>query len=75
VAPTNNQAERSLRPVVIMRKIVHGTRSEGGLDNQSVLQSLKETAKRQGRQVLPFFEKLLTEKVERVQGALYGDSS
>jgi hypothetical protein len=39
------------------------------------LQSLKETAKRQGRQVLPFFEKLLTEKVEQVQGALYGDSS
>lgn len=27
VPPTNNQAERSLRPVVIMRKVIHGTRS------------------------------------------------
>jgi hypothetical protein len=48
VPPTNNQAERSLRPVVIMRKVIHLTRSDKGLENHSVLRSLFETAKRQG---------------------------
>jgi transposase len=48
VPPTNNQAERSLRPVVIMRKVTHGTRSDKGLENHSVLRSLLETAKRLG---------------------------
>ena len=40
VPPTNNQAERSLRPVVLMRKVVQGTRSQKGLENHSVLRSL-----------------------------------
>jgi hypothetical protein len=48
VPPTNNQAERSLRPVVIMRKVVLGTRSEHGLENHSVrgnlLRKLSESA-------------------------------
>ena len=46
VPPTNNQAERSLRPVVIMRKIVQGTRSDHGLVNHSVWRSLLETGNR-----------------------------
>ena len=48
VPPTNNQAERSLLPVVILRKVIHGTRGPGGLENHSVLRSLLETARRQG---------------------------
>ncbi len=71
VPPTNNQAERSLRPVVIMRKIVHGTRSSQGLENHSVLRSLFETAKRQGKRPHQFFLDLFTKTTAQAQAALY----
>ena len=71
VPPTNNQAERSLRPVVIMRKVVQGTRSTKGLGNHSVLRSLFETAKRQGRQAHQFFGDLFTKTTAQAQAALY----
>ena len=71
VPPTNNQAERSLRPVVIMRKVVQGTRSEKGLENHSVLRSLFETARRQGHKPHQFFLDLLTRTTEQAQAALY----
>jgi len=38
-----------------MRKVVHGTRSNEGLENQSVLRSLFETARRQGKKAQRFF--------------------
>jgi hypothetical protein len=71
VPPTNNQAERSLRPVVIMRKVIHGTRSEQGLENHSVLRSLFETARRQGKKPHLFFLDLLTKDTAQAQAALY----
>jgi hypothetical protein len=71
VPPTNNQAERSLRPVVIMRKVVHGTRSDKGLENHSVLRSLFETARRQGHKPHQFFLDLLTKPSAQAQAALY----
>jgi hypothetical protein len=71
VPPTNNQAERSLRPLVLMRRVIQGTRSEKGLENHSVLRSLFETARRQGKAPLPFFLKLLTESTAKAQAALY----
>ncbi len=71
VPPTNNQAERSLRPLVIMRKIVQGTRSDKGLENHSVLRSLFETARRQGKKPQEFFLVLLTQPTEQAQAALY----
>jgi len=71
VPPTNNQAERSLRPLVIMRKIVQGTRSQKGLQNHSVLRSLFETARRQGKKPHEFFLVLLTQPTAQAQAALY----
>jgi len=71
VPPTNNQAERSLRPVVIMRKVVQGTRSEKGLENHSVLRSLFETARRQGKKPHLFFLDLFTKDTAQAQAALY----
>jgi hypothetical protein len=71
VPPTNNQAERSLRPLVIMRKIVHGTRSDKGLENHSVLRSLFETARRRGKKPHEFFLTLLTKTTTQAQAALY----
>jgi transposase len=71
VPPTNNQAERSLRPVVIMRKVIQGTRSEKGLENHTVLRSLFETARRQGKKAQDFFYKLFTEDTAQAQASLY----
>jgi hypothetical protein len=71
VPPTNNQAERSLRPVVIMRKVIHGTRSDKGLENHSVLRSLFETARRQGIKPHHFFLQLFTANTAQAQAALY----
>jgi transposase len=71
VPPTNNQAERSLRPLVIMRKVVQGTRSAKGLENHSVLRSLFETARRQGKKPHQFFVVLLTKTTAQAQAALY----
>jgi hypothetical protein len=74
VPPTNNQAERSLRPVVIMRKVIQGTRSEKGLENHSVIRSLFETARRQGKQPHRFFLDLFTKDTVQAQAALYRNS-
>ncbi len=74
VPPTNNHAERSLRPLVIMRKVVHGTRSDKGLENHSVLRSLFETARRQGKKPHEFFLALLTQTTAQAQAALYRKS-
>jgi len=71
VPPTNNQAERSLRPIVIMRKVIQGTRSDKGLENHSVLRSLFETAKRQDRQAQRFLLDLFTKNTTEAQAALY----
>ena len=71
VPPTNNQAERSLRPLVIMRKVIQGTRSDHGLENHSVLRSLFETARRQGKKPHEFFLALLTKSTAQAQVALY----
>jgi len=73
--PTNNQAERSLRGMVIFRKICMGTRSPSGSHTHSVLPSLLLTAQRQGRHPLGFLETLLGAKTQTAQAALYNDSS
>ena len=74
VPPTNNQAQRSLRPVVIMRKVIQGTRSEKGLQNHSVMRSLFETAKRQGKKPHRFLLDLFTKDTAQAQAALYRGS-
>ncbi len=43
VEPTNNRAERQLRPMVIMRKITFGNRSALGASNQAVMMSIIQT--------------------------------
>jgi len=75
VQPTNNQAEQSLRNMVIFRKICMGTRSDEGSYSHSVLPSLVLTAKRQGKHPLAFFETLFTQDTATAQAALYNDSS
>jgi len=43
VEPTNNRAERALRPLVIMRKVTFGNRSALGALNQAMLMSVIQT--------------------------------
>ncbi len=71
VPPTNNQAERSLRPLVVMRKVVQGTRSDNGLENHGVMRSLFETARRQGKKPHEIFLSLLTKPTAQAQATLY----
>jgi transposase len=46
--PTNNVAERALRPAVIHRKVTNGFRSQWGADAYVALASVIDTAKLQG---------------------------
>jgi hypothetical protein len=75
VQPTNNQAEQSLRNIVIFRKVCFGTRSHEGSYSHSVLPSLLLTAKRQGQHPVNFFKTLLTSNPQTAQAALYRNSS
>jgi len=73
VEPTNNHSERSLRFLVIMRKICFGTRSPEGSESHGVLTSLLQTAKLQGSNAIQFMVKLLTEPIASAKAALFAD--
>lgn len=49
VAATNNAAERSLRPLVVLRKVSGGTRSAQGSRTRMTLYSVCATARMQGK--------------------------
>lgn len=59
VQPTNNAAERALRPAVIVRKISAGNRSQTGARTHAVLTSLIQTCCQQGKAFLPTAIRLL----------------
>lgn len=48
VDPTNNRAERSIRPAVVMRKASYGSASESGSVTRSILMSVYRTLKQRG---------------------------
>jgi transposase len=75
VEPTNNISERSLRFLVIMRKICFGTRSAAGSESHSVLPSLLQTARRQGTDVIKFLVTLLTQPKAAAKAALFSGKS
>jgi transposase len=53
IEPTNNAAERALRPSVIQRKISHGVQSRQGAICRSLL-TVTTTLRQQGRDVWEF---------------------
>jgi transposase len=75
VEPTNNHSERSVRFLVIMRKICFGTRSPEGSESHGVLPSLLQTAHRQGKDAIGFLVKLLTEPLAAAKAALFAGGS
>lgn len=56
VEPTNNAAEREVRHGVVYRKISGGTASEVGSRYVEWMLTVRATLRRQGRNVLRFFE-------------------
>jgi transposase len=48
VEPTNNRAERILRPAVIARKVSHCSKNERGAEAHAAFQSVLQTAKKVG---------------------------
>jgi len=73
VEPTNNSSERSVRFLVIMRKICFGTRSAAGSESHGVLPSLLQTAARQGKERIGFLLTLLTKPLAAARAALFAN--
>ena len=71
VPPTNNLAERALRPLVVLRKMTFGSRSEAGADRMAMLMTVAETARRHGRRASDIFFNLYTRPPDRVLRGLY----
>jgi hypothetical protein len=66
VAPTNNAAERAIRPAVIVRKMSAGNRSPQGARVHAVITSLWQTCRQQGRDFLELVTTLLRSPQPRV---------
>jgi transposase len=62
VEPTNNAAERALRPAVIWRKTCFGNQSEGGLRFVERMLTVSATLKQQGRDLIKFVVEALRAK-------------
>ena len=74
VPPTNNMAERALRPLVVLRKITFGHRSHAGAVRMGRLMTVAETAKRHGHRPSDIYYRLFTQPPGRVLRHLYDDS-
>jgi transposase len=66
VPPTNNDAERALRPLVLKRKISGPTRSRRGDDFLARGFSVIETCRRQGRDALEYFHQAVIAWIDKV---------
>ena len=60
VEPTNNRAERTLRPAVIWRKISFGNHSQGGCRFVERILTTVQTLQLQNRQVLAYLRDAVT---------------
>lgn len=74
VPPTNNLAERALRPLVVLRKITFGHRSDAGAHRMAKLMTVGETARRHGHRASDIYFELYTRPPDRVMRHLYADA-
>ncbi|MCA9172368.1 MAG: transposase, partial [Planctomycetales bacterium] len=74
VPPTNNLAERALRPLVVLRKITFGSRSDAGATRMAKLMTVGETARRHGHRASDIYFKLYTRPPDRVLRQLYASA-
>ena len=73
--PTNNHAERTLRPLVIFRKVCLGTRSRQGSENIALFSSLAQTAKLQNGSVIDLFQALLSGTASQAHAQVFPNTS
>jgi transposase len=59
IEPTNNRAERGLRPVVIARKVSQCSKNERGANSYAVLRSIFETLRKRTTDAISTFTDLL----------------
>lgn len=71
VPPTNNVAERKLRPLVVLRKITFGHRTGAGAQRMAKIMTIKETAKAHGHKASDFFYYLQTQSAPQSLRHLY----
>ncbi|HJT30771.1 MAG TPA: IS66 family transposase [Pirellulales bacterium] len=71
VPPTNNLAERKLRPLVVLRKVTFGHRTEAGAKRMAKIMTVQETAKAHGHKASDFFYYLQTHSTARSLRHLY----
>jgi hypothetical protein len=71
VPPTNNHAERKLRPLVVLRKVTFGHRTEAGARRMARIMTVQETAKAHGHKSSEFFSYLQTHSPARSLRHLY----
>ncbi len=62
VEPTNNAAERALRPAVISRKLSAGNRSPTGASTHGILASLAQTARQNGQDFVAAAKTILCQR-------------
>ena len=65
VEPTNNDAERALRAIVIKRKISGPTRSRRGDEFIARAFTVQETCRRQGRDLWDFLHQAITAWIDK----------
>ena len=70
VPPTNNLAERALRPLVVLRKITFGHRSHAGATRMAKIMTVGETARRHGHRASKIYFQLYTRPPNRVLRSL-----
>ena len=71
VPPTNNLAERALRPLVVLRKTTFGSRSEESGQRLAILMTIAETARLHGHRASNIYFELLTRPPNAVMKRLY----
>jgi hypothetical protein len=71
VPPTNNLAERALRPLVVLRKVTFGHRTQAGAQRMAKLMTVQETARRHGHRPTKIFYGLFTRPPNDVLRELY----
>lgn len=71
VPPTNNLAERALRPLVVLRKLTYGSRSREAAERMAELMTVAETARRHGHRASDIYYGLFTRPPDRVLRTLY----
>lgn len=73
--PTNNHAERALRPLVIFRKVCLGSRSRTGSENVTIFSSLAQTTKLQNGNLLDLFQALFGATASEAHSKIFPDTS